>query len=173
MRLNLKFNSKLKQLHARCIVIYILVITLIVFIGDDDTIGADEDAVEYYLQKDTIFNNELNIMSFKRDACRVDIVSDDDNERTKEVNDGLCGKSAPCCRGPRPRLSRTRHRLVIDWIQLLGGTGRYWIEMNRSRYILFGFLKICILSASRQRHCWLTWQMKRRRSCLWYKMRWP
>lgn len=53
-------------------------------------------------------------MNFKRDACRVDIVSDDDNERKKEVNDGLCGKSAPCCRGPRPRLSRTRHRLVID-----------------------------------------------------------
>lgn len=84
------------------------------FIADDDTNHADEDAVENYIQKDTIFNVELNIMNFKRGACRVDIVSDDDNERKNEVNDGLCGKSAPCCRGPRPRLSRTRHRLVID-----------------------------------------------------------
>lgn len=40
------------------------------------------------------------------------------NETKKEANDGLCGKSAPCCRGPRLRLSRTRHRLVIDRIQL-------------------------------------------------------
>lgn len=44
----------------------------------------------------------------------VDNVNVGVNERKKEVNDGLCGKSAPCCRGPRPRLSRTRHRLVID-----------------------------------------------------------
>lgn len=34
---------------------------------------------------------------------KVDIVRYDVNERKKEVNDGLCGKSAPCGRGPRPR----------------------------------------------------------------------
>lgn len=114
MRLNSKRNSKTIQLHSAFNVIYIIAISLTVFITDDYTNRADEDAVENVLQKDTIFNIELNIMNFKTDACRVDIVSDDDNERKKEVNDGLCGKSAPCCRGPRPRLSRTRHRLVID-----------------------------------------------------------
>lgn len=75
---------------------------------------ANEDAVENYLQKVMIFNTVLNNMNFTRVGSRVDIVSDDVNERKKEVNDGLCGKSAPCCRGPQPRLSRTRHRLVID-----------------------------------------------------------
>lgn len=75
---------------------------------------ADEDAVENCVQKGTIFNMVLNNMDFTGVVNTVDIVSDDDNERKKEVNDGLCGKSAPCCRGPRLRLSRTRHRLVID-----------------------------------------------------------
>lgn len=63
---------------------------------------------------------------------KVDIVRDEFNERKKEVNDGLCGKSAPCGRGPRPRLSRTRHRLVIDWIQLHGET---WVDtVDESRW---------------------------------------
>lgn len=75
---------------------------------------ADEDAVENYVQKDTIFNIALYNIDSTDVESKVDIVSDDDNERMKEVNDGLCGKSAPCGRGPRLRLSRTRHRLVID-----------------------------------------------------------
>lgn len=53
------------------------------------------------------------------------------NETKKEVNDGLCGKSAPCCRGPRPRLSRARHRLVIDWIQLLRRTRLDTVDISR------------------------------------------
>lgn len=75
---------------------------------------ADEDAVENYVQKDIIFNIALYNIDSTDVESKVDIVSDDDNERMKEVNDGLCGKSAPCGRGPRLRLSRTRHRLVID-----------------------------------------------------------
>lgn len=75
---------------------------------------ADEKAVENLIQKGTTFNKIFRIIDFITYGNTVDNISDDLNERKKEVNDGLCGKSAPCCRGPRPRLSRTRHRLVID-----------------------------------------------------------
>lgn len=114
MRLNSVLNSKREYLNLMNKVFYIQAITPKVRISSEPTEAADEDAVEKDLQKGTIFNTALNNIDFTGLVNTVDIVSDDDNERKKEVNDGLCGKSAPCCRGPRLRLSRTRHRLVID-----------------------------------------------------------
>lgn len=114
MRLNSKFNSKRDKLLSACKGIYIQVIILTVLIEVNAMEVADEDAVENDVQKVTVFNIELNNINSTDIWSKVDIVSDDDNERMKEVNDGLCGKSAPCGRGPRLRLSRTRHRLVID-----------------------------------------------------------
>lgn len=100
-------QSENKEIHIQCI-------TAKVRIGIEHIEVADEDAVENDVQKGTIFNTALNNIDSTGAVNTVDIVSDDDNGRKKEVNDGLCGKSAPCCRGPRLRLSRTRHRLVID-----------------------------------------------------------
>lgn len=75
---------------------------------------ADESAVENKVQKGTIFIRLYCIVDRIGDSYKVHNTHRDVNETKKEVNDGLCGKSAPCCRGPRQRLSRTRHRLVID-----------------------------------------------------------
>lgn len=114
MRLNSVHNSKREYLNLVNEEIHIQPITPKVRISSKPTKVADEDAVENDVQKGTIFNTVLKIIDFTEPVNTVDIVNTDGNERKKEVNDGLCGKSAPCGRGPRLRLSRTRHRLVID-----------------------------------------------------------